>query len=71
MVGADEWLTLEEAGELLSRSPATLRVQIRLHALAAEKRDGVWAVNRAAVEDYRRRHLGRKGWAKRLPPKEE
>ena len=61
----EEWLTFQEAGSLLGRSPDTLRMQYRLGALKAEKRDGRLYVTSAEVDRYRRTHLGGKGWAKR------
>ncbi len=64
--GQDGWLTLAEAAVLLGRSLDTLRMQRRLHALHAEKRDGIWMTRPAWVEAYRHAHLGRKGWAARL-----
>ena len=61
----DNSLTLDEAARDLGLSAATLRMQIRFHTLNAHKEGGVWRVSRAAVEDYRQHHLGRKGWARR------
>lgn len=53
-------MTLEQAGQELGLSPATLRSQIRYGKLKATKLGPIWTVTRREVERYRRAHLGRR-----------
>ena len=62
----DQWLTFEEAGRMLERSPSTLQVQRRLGSFRAQKRNGTWVTRPEWVEQYRKEHLGHKGWAVRM-----
>ena len=59
-------MTLAEAAATLGLNPQTLRSQIRNGVLTARKVGRDWLVTPAAVEAYRRKHLGRPG-GKKLP----
>lgn len=52
-----DWLTLEEAAEMLGRSASTLRRQAASGALKAVQtgKKGAWMVRRRDVETYRKR----------------
>lgn len=53
-------LTLEQAGQELGLSPATLRSQIRYGKLRATKIGPLWVVSRQEVERYRTKHQRQK-----------
>jgi hypothetical protein len=57
----DEIITLAEAAELLGRSPSTLRNQVKAGRLDGRLIGKTYVTTRAAVERYRREHLGRLG----------
>ena len=57
----DDIVTLTEAGELLNRSPTTLRHQVKVGRLAARLIGKTWVTTRDEVERYRREHLGKLG----------
>lgn len=59
--GAAGDITLAEAGELLDRSPATLRNQVKNGRLQARLIGKTWITTRAEVERYRRESLGQVG----------
>jgi excisionase family DNA binding protein len=54
-------VTLAEAAGELGLDPSTLRRQIARGKLRARKVGPVWTVSPAALELYRREHLGRRG----------
>lgn len=58
-------ITLAEAGELLERSPVTLRAQVRNGRLRARLIGKTWITTRAEVERYRRESLGQFGRPKK------
>ncbi len=58
-------ITLAEAGELLDRSPNTLRAQVKNGRLAARLIGKTWVTTRAEVERYRRESLGQRGRPKK------
>lgn len=53
--------TLAQAAELLGLNPGTLRQQVRLGRLRAEKVGNVWTVTPREIERYRRDSLGARG----------
>lgn len=53
-------MTLAEAATILGLSPDTLRWQVRNGKLKARKVGPIWTVTPAAVEKYRREHLGKR-----------
>jgi len=57
----EDILTLAEAGELLDRSPSTLRNQVKAGHLGARLIGKTWVTTRAEVDRYRREHLGKRG----------
>jgi hypothetical protein len=58
-------LTLAEAGELLDRSPTTLRAQAAAGRLKARLVGKTYVTTRAEVERYRRESLGHPGRPRR------
>ena len=48
----DEYVTTNEAAEILGLTPAALRRRARAGQLGATKRGGVWWYTREAVERY-------------------
>lgn len=59
------WLTTAEAAEALGLAQATVKSAIQRGALRAHKVSRIHMIDPAALEDYRREHLGKKGWAVR------
>lgn len=58
-------ITLAEAGDLLDRSPVTLRAQVANGRLRARLIGKTWITTRAEVERYRRENLGQPGRPKK------
>jgi hypothetical protein len=54
-------LTLAEAGDLLGRSPSTMRSQVAAGRLRARLIGKTWITTRDEIERYRRSNLGRPG----------
>lgn len=63
------WLTTEEVGADLNLSPVTVRAAVRKGLLRARRRQqGPWTriyVDPASVDEYRDKHLGRRGRPRR------
>lgn len=56
-----KFITLAEAGEILGRSPSTLRHQAQLGRLRAQLVGKTWIVDVREVERYRLESLGQAG----------
>jgi excisionase family DNA binding protein len=63
--------TVEGAARALGLSPFTVRGAIREGKLRATLLGRQYTISRQAVEEYRRDHLGRKGWKARREKDEE
>jgi excisionase family DNA binding protein len=62
------WLTTEEAARLLGLSQQTIKGAIFHGKLKAIKVSRINMITPEALNEYRREHLGQRGWDKRRAP---
>jgi hypothetical protein len=55
----ENYITTEEAAEILDLTPAAIRHRARKGDFGAVKRAGIWWVERNAVEEYKRKVSGK------------
>lgn len=60
-----ELLTTEEAAARLGIKAETVMRALKAGKMGGRKLGRSWLVTPADVQEYRQRHLGRKGWDKR------